>query len=151
MAVDPEFGLKRAQTGQESTYVERVIGTIRRECLDHVIVLNEASLYRHVKSFLAYYHESRTLLSLAKDPPDPRSPRSSRSKSAVTFRRPTGSPPYHLKIRERTGMRMGGYEMFIAQELIDEVSDNQKGNEVILIKHREGAAAGVGAHGPADG
>ena len=33
MAVDPEFGLKRAQTGQESAYVERVIGTIRRECL----------------------------------------------------------------------------------------------------------------------
>jgi len=56
----------------QSAYVERVIGTIRRECLDHVIVLNEASLYRHVKSFLAYYHESRTHLSLAKDPPDPR-------------------------------------------------------------------------------
>jgi hypothetical protein len=49
--------------------VERVIGTIRRECLDHVIVLNEASLYRYVKSFLAYYHESRTHLSLAKGEP----------------------------------------------------------------------------------
>jgi hypothetical protein len=36
-----------------------------------VIVLNEASLYRHVKSFLAYYHESRTHLSLAKDAPEP--------------------------------------------------------------------------------
>jgi hypothetical protein len=56
----------------QSAYVERVIGTIRRECLDHVIVLHEASLYRHVKSLLAYYHESRTHLSLAKDPPDPR-------------------------------------------------------------------------------
>ena len=53
-------------------YVERVIGTIRRECLDHVIVLNEATLYRHVKSFLAYYHESRPHLSLAKDAPEPR-------------------------------------------------------------------------------
>ena len=52
--------------------MERVIGTIRCECLDHVIVLNEASLYRHVKSFLAYYHESRTHLSLAKDAPEPR-------------------------------------------------------------------------------
>jgi len=51
--------------------VERVIGTIRRECLDHVIVLNEASPYRHVKSFWAYYHESRTRLSLAKDAPEP--------------------------------------------------------------------------------
>jgi len=42
----------------QRAYVERVIGTIRRECLDHVIVFNEASLYRHVKSFVTYYHES---------------------------------------------------------------------------------------------
>jgi hypothetical protein len=38
----------------------------------HVIVFHEASLYRQVKSFLAYYHESRTHLSLAKDTPEPR-------------------------------------------------------------------------------
>jgi len=57
----------------QRAYVERIIGTLRRECLDHVIVFNEASLYRHVKSFLAYYHASRTHLSLAKDSPEPRS------------------------------------------------------------------------------
>ena len=57
----------------QRAYVERVIGTIRRVCLDHVIVFNEASLHHHVKSFLAYYHESRTHLSLAKDAPEPRS------------------------------------------------------------------------------
>ncbi len=51
----------------QRAYIERVIGTIRRECLDHVIVFNEASLYRHVKSFVTYYHESRTHLSLGKD------------------------------------------------------------------------------------
>jgi transposase InsO family protein len=51
----------------QRAYIERLIGTLRRECLDHVIVFNEASLYRHVKSFLAYYHESRMHLSLAKD------------------------------------------------------------------------------------
>src|SRR5258708_4295684 len=56
----------------QRAYIERVIGSIRRECLDHVIVLNEASLFRHMKSFLAYYHESRTHLSLAKDTPEPR-------------------------------------------------------------------------------
>jgi transposase InsO family protein len=56
----------------QRAYVERVIGTIRRECLDHVIVLDETSLYRHVKSFVAYYHESRTHLSLAKDAPESR-------------------------------------------------------------------------------
>ena len=53
-------------------YIERVIGTIRRECLDHVIIFGEAGLYRQVKSFTAYYHGSRTHLSLAKDSPEPR-------------------------------------------------------------------------------
>ena len=71
-----EMGIKPVLSAPRSpwqhAYVERVIGTIRRECLDHVIVFNEASLYRHVKSFVAYYHESRTHLSLAKDTPEPR-------------------------------------------------------------------------------
>jgi len=70
------MGIKEVLSSPRSpwqrAYVERVIGTIRRECLDHVIVLNQASLYRHVKAFLGYYHESRTHLSLAKDPPAPR-------------------------------------------------------------------------------
>ena len=48
---------------------------------------------------------------------------------------PAGSPLDHLKSRERTGMRMGGFGMLIAQNLVDEVIYNQKGNEVILIKH----------------
>ena len=52
--------------------MERVIGTIRREYLDHVIVFGEAALYQHVKLFLDYYHQSRTHLSLAKDAPEPR-------------------------------------------------------------------------------
>jgi transposase InsO family protein len=56
----------------QRAYVERVIGTLRRECLDHVIIFNEASLYRYLKSFLAYYHESRAHLSLGKDAPEPR-------------------------------------------------------------------------------
>src|SRR3984893_300803 len=51
----------------QRAYIERVIGSIRRECLDHVIVYNEASLYRHVKSFVEYYHETRTHLSLQKE------------------------------------------------------------------------------------
>jgi putative transposase len=70
------MGIKEVLSAPRSpwqrAYVERVIGTLRRECLDHVIVFSEASLYRHVKSFLAYYHESRTHLSLAKDTPEPR-------------------------------------------------------------------------------
>ena len=42
-------------------YVERVIGSIRRECLDHVIVLHESSLRRTLKSYFQYYHRSRTI------------------------------------------------------------------------------------------
>ncbi len=56
----------------QRAYIERLIGTLRRECLDHVIVFNEASLFRHVNAFIAYYHDSRTHLALAKDTPEPR-------------------------------------------------------------------------------
>jgi transposase InsO family protein len=56
----------------QRAYIERLIGTIRRECVDHVIVFNETALYRRIQSFLAYYHESRTHLSLNKDAPETR-------------------------------------------------------------------------------
>jgi hypothetical protein len=52
--------------------VERVIGSIRRECLDHVIVLNEAGLRRVLASYISYYMRYRTHLALAKDSPEPR-------------------------------------------------------------------------------
>jgi len=53
----------------QNPFVERVIGSLRRECLDHVIVLNERSLQRHLQRYLAYYHDWRTHLSLDKDTP----------------------------------------------------------------------------------
>ncbi|MGH9391194.1 MAG: integrase core domain-containing protein [Vicinamibacteria bacterium] len=56
----------------QSPYVERLIGSVRRECLDHVIVLNERHLSRILREYFAYYHSSRTHLSLLKDAPDPR-------------------------------------------------------------------------------
>jgi transposase InsO family protein len=56
----------------QNAYAERVIGSIRRECLDHVIVVNEIGLTRILTQYLAYYHHSRTHLSLAKDAPQPR-------------------------------------------------------------------------------
>jgi hypothetical protein len=49
--------------------VERAIGSIRRECLDHVIVLNERHLRRILASYFNDYHRSRTHLSLGKDTP----------------------------------------------------------------------------------
>jgi len=56
----------------QHAYVERVIGSIRRECLDHVIVFSEESLRRALQSYISYYHESRLHLSLDKDSPDSR-------------------------------------------------------------------------------
>jgi len=56
----------------QNGFCERVIGTIRRDCLDHVIVLNERHLRRVLKEYLAYYHGSRTHLGLGKDAPEPR-------------------------------------------------------------------------------
>ena len=61
-----------ARSPWQSPYVERLIGSIRRECLDHVIVLNEWHLRRIIASYLGYYHSPRTYLSLDKDAPDRR-------------------------------------------------------------------------------
>jgi len=57
----------------QNPYVERIIGSIRRECLNHVIILNERHLRRQLKSYSTYYHEARTHLSLDKQSPVPRS------------------------------------------------------------------------------
>ena len=56
----------------QNPYCERLIGSIRRECLDHVIVLNERHLLRVLRSYSSYYHSSRTHRSLHDDCPDPR-------------------------------------------------------------------------------
>jgi len=56
----------------QNPFAERVIGTIRRELLDHVIVLNERHLRRRLRSYLRYDRESRTHLALEKDAPEPR-------------------------------------------------------------------------------
>jgi transposase InsO family protein len=53
----------------QNPYVERLIGSIRRECLDHLIVFNEAHLRRAAASYFRYYHGARTHLALEKDTP----------------------------------------------------------------------------------
>ena len=50
-------------------YVERVIGTLRRECTDHLIVVGEAHLRRALTRYVAYYNEDRTHVALGKDAP----------------------------------------------------------------------------------
>jgi transposase InsO family protein len=67
------FGLTAVRTAPRSPwqnpYVERVIGSIRRECLDHVIIFNERHLRRVLRTYVAYYERSRTHLALGKDAP----------------------------------------------------------------------------------
>jgi len=57
----------------QNAFVERLIGSIRRDCLDHVIVLNERHLKRILTGYFDYYHRWRTHLSLGMDSPASRS------------------------------------------------------------------------------
>src|SRR5881398_1121568 len=51
----------------QNPFAERVVGSIRRECLNHVLVLGERHLRRTLARYFAYYHRARTHLSLDKD------------------------------------------------------------------------------------
>jgi putative transposase len=57
----------------QNAYAERLIGSIRRECLDQIIIANERGLRRVLHAYVEYYMKSRTHLSLDKDAPVPRS------------------------------------------------------------------------------
>jgi putative transposase len=61
-----------ARSPWQNAYVERIIDSIRRECLDHVIVFNERHLRRVLSAYFEYHRHSRTHLSLVKDCPEPR-------------------------------------------------------------------------------
>ena len=69
----------------QSPYVERAIGTLRRECLGHVIVLGEAHLRRMICRFLSYYHGTRTHLALGKNAPEPRSVQAAEPGRVIEF------------------------------------------------------------------
>jgi transposase InsO family protein len=56
----------------QNPYIERLVGSLRRECLDHVIVLGEGHLRRLLAAYLRYYHEARPHLALARNAPVPR-------------------------------------------------------------------------------
>lgn len=70
------FGIRDRPTSfnapWQNGYVERVIGTVRRECLDHVLILSENHLRRTLSAIASHYNANRTHLSLAKDAPDRR-------------------------------------------------------------------------------
>ena len=90
----------------QNACVERVIGSIRRECLDHIVIFNERHLRRVLSSYVDYYQRTRTHLSLDKDCPDlrpiqpPGSEKSSPSrKSLACITATNGSlPDPHLRL-----------------------------------------------------
>jgi putative transposase len=71
-ALNIEEILSAPRSPWQNAYVERLIGSIRRECLDHVMILSEQGLRRILRSYFEYYENSRTHLGLAKDSPIPR-------------------------------------------------------------------------------
>ena len=80
------------QSPWQNPFVERLIGSIRRDCLDHIIVLNERHLRRLLSSYFDYYHHDRTHYGLEKDTPfeRPEQPRQSEDSKVITFPRVGG-------------------------------------------------------------
>jgi transposase InsO family protein len=74
----------------QNPYCERIIGILRRECLDHVIVVGEQHLRRILRKYLEYYHGSRTHLALDKDAPQPRERESTDGGNVVALPRVGG-------------------------------------------------------------
>ena len=96
------MGIKEVLSAPRSpwqrAYVERVIGTLRRECLDHVIVFGERTLHRTLASYASYYHDWRTHLSLGKDAPKSRRIQASAEGKVVEIRE-VGGLHHHYERR----------------------------------------------------
>ena len=84
------LGIKQVLSAPRSpwqrAYVERLIGSIRRECLDHMIVYDERCLHRTLTSYSSYYDSWRTHLSLGKDAPQSRRTQTPDEGSVVEIR-----------------------------------------------------------------
>ena len=81
----------------QNPYCERLIGSIRRDCLDHVITINERHLRTMLKSYLDYYHRCRTHLSLDKDCPEPRTTDPPENGDVVAFRKVGGLHHFYAR------------------------------------------------------
>ncbi len=70
------MGIKEVRTAKgspwQNPFVERITGSIRRECVDHLVPLNRRHLQRILDAYRKYYNESRCHLALGKDSPEPR-------------------------------------------------------------------------------
>ena len=77
--------LTAARSPWQNPYVERVIGSIRRECLDHVVILSERHLRRLLSDYFDYYHRWRTHYALEMDAPAGRATQDSELGEVVEF------------------------------------------------------------------
>ncbi len=82
----------------QNPFCERVIGSIRRDCLDHVIVINERHLRRILREYIDYYHTCRTHLSLNKDPPETRAVEPPEMGNIIAFPRVSGLHHHYQRI-----------------------------------------------------
>jgi transposase InsO family protein len=76
--------LTEPQSPWQNPYVERLIGSIRRDCLNHFVILNAKHLKKTLSSYFRYYHESRTHLGLGKQCPFPRQASSAGKITAIS-------------------------------------------------------------------
>ena len=96
------MGIKQVLSAPRSpwqrAYIERLIGSIRRECVDHMIVFGERSLHRALTAYASYYHDWRTHLALGKDAPQPRRIQPSAEGNVVEIRE-VGGLHHHYERR----------------------------------------------------
>jgi putative transposase len=86
------------RTDRQNGYAERWIASLRRDCLDHLIPINERQLRRVIRSYVDYYHADRTYLGLDKDAPEQRSIEFREMGEVVAFSRVGGL--HHRYTRE---------------------------------------------------
>ncbi len=90
LAMGMEEVVISARSPWQNACAERVIGSMRREVLDHVIVVSERHLKRILSRYIRYYNGARTHLSLAKDAPEGRRVQRQEEGSVVELRRVGG-------------------------------------------------------------
>jgi putative transposase len=73
-SLDVEEVVSAPRSPWQNPYIERLIGSIRRECSNHMIVINEGHLKRILTEYFEYDHQSRTHLALDRNAPVPREP-----------------------------------------------------------------------------
>src|SRR5881409_3788380 len=95
--LDIQVAVTAPRSPWQNAYAERVIGSLRRECLDHVVVVGERHLLGILSKYVDYYNGTRTHLSLAKDAPEPRSVQAPSQGSVVEVPRVGGLHHEYLR------------------------------------------------------